>query len=191
MADAPQQRDSVNRPNAQPRTLVVSWRAEPSCAARVDAALAAMTKVASTFAGHIGVDVFRLDGQDHIERRIVAKFASRTDLRRWERSPDRQHCYRRMRDAGAEPVQLRRLTGLEAWFELPASGDRPPKRWRVALLTWAAAFVIAAVLYAVAGPFLAAQPLLLRALIVTGVLVGILSYVAMPLLTRMLRRWLV
>jgi antibiotic biosynthesis monooxygenase (ABM) superfamily enzyme len=57
-----------------------------------------------------------------------------------------------------------------------------PIRWRLALLTWFAAFVTALVVFIVGGPELNRMNVVLRALIVTGILVGVIQYVALPLI---------
>ena len=59
-----------------------------------------------------------------------------------------------------------------------------PIRWRLALLTWFAAFLTALVVFIVGGPELSRMNVVLRALIVTGILVGVIQYVALPLIFR-------
>ena len=74
-------------------------------------------------------------------------------------------------------------------YSMSAKPPEPP-RWKMFLLTWAAAFPIAALTYLVIGSELMKLGLVLRALCITGVLVASLTYVVMPVLTRLAARWL-
>ena len=65
-----------------------------------------------------------------------------------------------------------------------------PPRFKMALLTWAAAFPLLTALNVLFGPQLAALPLPVRTLLLTGLLVGLLTYVIMPRLTRWCADWL-
>jgi antibiotic biosynthesis monooxygenase (ABM) superfamily enzyme len=65
-----------------------------------------------------------------------------------------------------------------------------PPRFKMALLTWAAAFPLLTALNVLFGPQLAALPLPVRTLLLTGLLVGLLTYVIMPHLTRWCADWL-
>jgi antibiotic biosynthesis monooxygenase (ABM) superfamily enzyme len=65
-----------------------------------------------------------------------------------------------------------------------------PSRLKMALLTWAAAFPLLTALNVVFGPHLAALPLPVRTLLLTGIMVGLLTYVIMPRLTRGCAGWL-
>lgn len=72
---------------------------------------------------------------------------------------------------------------------MATSNERPvvvgqPVRWRLALLTWAAAFLTALVVFIAGGQALAHMNVVLRALLVTGILVGVIQYVALPLIFR-------
>jgi uncharacterized protein len=65
-----------------------------------------------------------------------------------------------------------------------------PPRYKMALLTWAAAFPLLTAANVLFGPVLAALPLPLRTLLLTGLLVTLLTYVIMPRLSRWCANWL-
>jgi uncharacterized protein len=83
----------------------------------------------------------------------------------------------------------RQLSGLEAWFRNDA-GTLPP-RWKMALLTWPAVWLVSMLVRAVVGPLLAhdLSQVWESGLITAGVVV-VLTWVAMPLVVRMARPWL-
>jgi antibiotic biosynthesis monooxygenase (ABM) superfamily enzyme len=67
---------------------------------------------------------------------------------------------------------------------------KAPPRYKMALLTWAGAFPLLTAVNVLLGPVLVALPLPGRTLLITGLLIGLLTYVIMPRLTRLCATWL-
>jgi antibiotic biosynthesis monooxygenase (ABM) superfamily enzyme len=65
-----------------------------------------------------------------------------------------------------------------------------PPRYKLALVTWAGAYPIITLIFNVLGPRLAAWPLALRTLAVSALMVISLTWLVIPVLTRLLRGWL-
>jgi antibiotic biosynthesis monooxygenase (ABM) superfamily enzyme len=65
-----------------------------------------------------------------------------------------------------------------------------PPRYKMALLTWAAAFPLLTAVNVALGPVLALLPLLGRTFLVTGILTSVLTFVIVPRLTRLCANWL-
>lgn len=87
-----------------------------------------------------------------------------------------------------EPT-FRKLDGLEAWFREP-HGALPP-RWKMALLTWIAVWPVSMLVPAALIPWLpVALPAVLRAGIIAGGIVIVLTWAAMPLLVKLARPWI-
>jgi antibiotic biosynthesis monooxygenase (ABM) superfamily enzyme len=76
----------------------------------------------------------------------------------------------------------------------PSRGDQPPaatpSQYKLALLTWAGAFAVITLILVVLGPLMESWPLPLRTLVISGLMVGALTWVVIPLLTRLCRGWL-
>jgi hypothetical protein len=75
----------------------------------------------------------------------------------------------------------------------PTSGSRRhrgPPRAKLALLTWGGAYAVILGVLGVGGPALAGWPLALRALVVSGLMVAAMTWVIVPLMTRLFRGWL-
>lgn len=85
-----------------------------------------------------------------------------------------------------EPV-YRQLHGLEAWFR---SANSPPPRWKMALLTFTAVYPLTSLLPLRFERWFAPLHPLLVNVVTTAVVVGSLTWIIMPLLTRALRGWL-
>ncbi|WP_019941596.1 antibiotic biosynthesis monooxygenase [Dyadobacter beijingensis] len=84
-----------------------------------------------------------------------------------------------------EPV-YRELTGLEAWFRSPV----PPPRWKMAVATLCGVYPTSLFLTYVIGPYIQGLHPAFRTLIVTGCMVGLLTWVVMPQVTKVLKPWL-
>ena len=84
-----------------------------------------------------------------------------------------------------EPV-YRQLNGLEAWFRSPGA----PPRWKMALATLCGVYPTSLFLAFFVAPLIKDFPLPLRTLIIAGSMVGILTWVVMPQVTKMLKGWL-
>ena len=83
----------------------------------------------------------------------------------------------------------RQLSGLEAWFR---DGQEPmPPRWKMALLTWPAVWLVSTIVRTVLAPALGpVLPGVLESGVVTASVVSILTWIAMPLVVKVARPWL-
>lgn len=68
--------------------------------------------------------------------------------------------------------------------------QRPPKRYKTALLTWVGVFPTITILLYILSPPLASLPLVLRTFVLSAIMVPLLAYVVMPPLNRWARPWL-
>jgi uncharacterized protein len=84
-------------------------------------------------------------------------------------------------------------TGLETWFTLPelkTLTQSPPARWKMAIVIFFAAYAISSVSRYIISPYIGQWPIHGNAVIYTGILVVSLTYFALPIANRLLRRWL-
>src|SRR5215217_8827857 len=91
------------------------------------------------------------------------------------------------------PHGLQQLTGLETWFKLPGANVptmKPPPRWKMWLVSLMAVYPLVLAFQALVVPRVAGLPLPLQALMFPLVLLTLLTFVVMPAVTRLLRRWL-
>jgi len=85
-----------------------------------------------------------------------------------------------------EPAVYRQLTGLEAWFR----SANPPPRWKMAIATLCGVFPTSLFLYYTTSWLLKDLPVPFRLLVTATLMVGILTWVIMPFITKMLKPWL-
>ena len=65
-----------------------------------------------------------------------------------------------------------------------------PPRYKLALLTWAGAYMVITLMLTLLGPTMASWPLALRTLVLSSTMVVTLTWVVMPRLTRLFQPWL-
>jgi uncharacterized protein len=88
---------------------------------------------------------------------------------------------------------LQQVTGLETWVQaagLECATMKSPPRWKMWLVSLAAVYPLVLAFQALVVPRMASLPLPLRALLFPLVLLTLLTFVVMPVVTRVLRRWL-
>lgn len=85
-----------------------------------------------------------------------------------------------------ETPVYRELNGLEAWFRYPAA----PPRWKMAVITLFGVFPTSVFLFFTIGPFMKDLPVPLRLLITAAAMVGLLTWLVMPFLTKLMKGWI-
>jgi antibiotic biosynthesis monooxygenase (ABM) superfamily enzyme len=70
------------------------------------------------------------------------------------------------------------------------SATRKPPRYKVALLTWGAAYTVITLVLAILGPQMESWPLGVRTLVLSLSMVAALTWVVMPVLTKLFGPWL-
>jgi len=141
------------------------------------------------FPGYRGTNVVVPGGMDPDDRIVLYRFDDKTSMENWENSPERKMLLSEVENYATQIYT--KATGLETWFELPNShAVIPPPKWKMTAVAFLAASIISFASHFFLIPYLGAWPLLATTLIYTAILVLILTYFAMPNLTRVLRRWL-
>ncbi|WP_432168630.1 hypothetical protein [Streptomyces sp. bgisy031] len=79
---------------------------------------------------------------------------------------------------------------METWFAKPGSTWPAPPRWKTAISATLAIYPVSVVGGLFLMPHLAALPLLLNSLITAAVFNVLMTYVAVPTVSRVLRDWL-
>jgi antibiotic biosynthesis monooxygenase (ABM) superfamily enzyme len=169
---------------------IVRRRAKPGCERAYEAIVSAMFEEASRFHGYLSAELIPPDAPGG-EYQIVQRFATSEDLERWNNSPERVTWHDRLRPVADGDPEYRLLTGLDAWFAptvLPAS--KPPKKWRMTLVSWMGIFPTVALLLTFVAPMLAPLPFIARTAVFTALVAIAMSYLIMPRLTRWMAWWL-
>jgi len=176
---------------AGPVTATVTRQVKPGHEAAYEEFLAGINGAARAFPGYLGEEVFRPASGAGGEYRMVYRFDSPAHLRAWLDSAERAAWLSRAEPHVAGPLRAQYLTGLEGWFTLPAQpGAPPPATYKMAIVTWTAIFPLITLVVVVSAPLMGTLPLVPRLAVTTLVTVSLMTWVVMPRMTRLLRRWL-
>lgn len=147
-----------------------------------------VTGAAARFPGFLGAGMLRPSrtGEDW---HVVYRFDSPGSLARWEASPVRAQWLGRG-ESLMDETGVQRVSGLETWFEVRGRTAPAPPRWKMALVTLGAVYPLALLFNLLVQPLLATVPLAARVLVFAGIMVPTMTWVVMPRLTSLLRRWL-
>lgn len=171
--------------------VAVRRRVKPGCEAEFEAAIRRFFADALDESGTTGAALLRpIPGDPSREYGVLRSFDSEAAKERFYAS-DR---YRAWNEAVAplvegEPIR-HELHGMEAFFSGTGPGRAPP-RWKMALLTWTgvnvAVFAFSRAVPALLGTALPGWSIFL---LVNALVVASLTWVLMPLLTRLTAGWL-
>lgn len=173
-------------------TKVVDRIPREGMEAHLEQAIKNLIAAATRFPGHLGVTVTRPSVPGQPGFRMVYRFDTCEHLRAWEESAEQARMVSAANRYTQGDPRYDVLTGLEAWFTLPAQpGIYPPTRAKMTVVTWLGIFPLV-YLYGVAFnwilPF--AMPGIARVFAVTALVVPTMSYVVAPRLTKLFKNWL-
>lgn len=118
---------------------------------------------------------------------ILRSFASEAERDDFYRSPLFRAWDERARALTEGEPDYRDLHGLEAWFRGPTV---PPPRWKMAVATYLGVFPLATTLSLTLAPRLKELGAIGANAIFNAFIVVLLTWVVMPVVTRLLRGWL-
>ena len=182
-----------------PITVSIERTVDPARIAEATAWMQTGINLATNYPGFLGSGWVR-SGSDRTRWHILYRFADDAALLQWEQSPERAW-WLETGSAFVHEQKTERRTGIEGWFdeptaitvEHPGGAAAVPPRWKQAITIWLGFFplnVAFAYLVAWLAPGWDALPAVLRVLITTLCLTPIMTYVMLPTVTRLLRRWL-
>jgi antibiotic biosynthesis monooxygenase (ABM) superfamily enzyme len=136
--------------------------------------------------GYLGTTIIAPGGSSSSVRYIINRFTDKDSLDAWENSEEALNLIKEANSCST----YERATGLETWFTLPdLKAIVPPPKWKMAIVTFIAAYCISSLAQYILKLYLGQSPLLAN-VVMNMILVLGLTYFAMPLLSRLLRRWL-
>jgi uncharacterized protein len=172
-----------------PVTVVVHQQVRPGHESDFENWLRGITQAMQGFGGHPGFQVRRPADPGNPEYLVLIRFDTLADLEAWERSDARREWLERAEPLVARPFVRERHTGLEVWFSPPPGRAQPP-RYKQVVVTAVAVYPLLLLTQVVLVPTLGDWPVLARPLAVAGLMVPMMTYLVMPLATRVFARWL-
>ncbi|MGE9294393.1 MAG: hypothetical protein ACQKBW_12320 [Puniceicoccales bacterium] len=173
----------------EPVTLYITRRFKPGSRAFIEQWQRDITVACQDFPGFLGNRILEphTDAEQDVYS-VVVRFDKFENLRRWEESPERNRLYDQLQPHIVDQT-INRLTGFEPWFPSP-NGPTPPPKWKMCLMAFIAVYpLIVGTRYAL-GWLVAGWPMPLGAFVMCITVSLLMSYVAMPSITKLFRKWL-
>ena len=172
-----------------PVTISISRHIVPGRENDYEAWLQGITAEALAFPGHMGVNVIR-PRPPSAEYVTIFRFDNYQHSRDWEESAVRADWLARLEGITEGEDAVQKATGLEFWFSLPELPAARPSPHKMALVLLVVVFVLVFAINLILLPLLADWPMALRVFIGVFLQVVLMTYVVMPRVTLLLKRWL-
>ena len=171
-----------------PIHIAITRRVRLGCEAEFQQALREFLQTSFAHGGVQGASMLTPPpGSGTREYGILRTFASEQERDAFYESPMFKAWEERARTLTEGEAVYRQLHGLEAWFRSP---HLPPPRWKMAAATFLGVFPVAMVLNLTLGPVIGSWPFVVRNAVFNACVVALLTWVVMPLVARLLHRWL-
>lgn len=176
---------------SDPLTVVVRRRVKSGRERAFEDAMQEFIGFALAAPGHAGIHVLRpaAGSRDYT---VVDRFADVTSREAFKASAAYREWMRSLGELTEGDPRIVEQEGLAGWFEPPPDAPhaaRPPT-YKMAAVTFVGVFPLTSVLPPVVNMHFPGWHPLLANVLVTGLVVGALAWVVMPLLTRIAARWL-
>ena len=197
--------DDTNTDNkhSNPVTVIVKRIAKNDKIKEFEEWLSGISKEVSRQEGSMGIDIIRptsnASSKSKLEYVIIFRFNNYDSLTKWEKSTIRNEWLQKGRKLVEADPDVQKLTGLEFWFT-PYFKDEsssmiplnPPPRYKMVIVTIP---VISIMLMTLVPQIHILTEMLLipfpvRLVIALTITVLLMTYVIMPLLTKLLKSWL-
>jgi uncharacterized protein len=196
--------DNNRNKHSKPVTVIVKRIAKKDKIKEFEEWLSGISKEVSRQDGSMGIDIIK-PTNNHISNRskpeyvIIFRFNNYDNLDKWEKSPIRYEWLQKARKLAESDYEVQKMTGLEFWFtpylndeSSPMIPLQPPPRYKMVIVT----IPVISILLLTLVPqihFLTEMlsiPFPIRLVIALTITVLLMTYVIMPLLTKLLKPWL-
>ncbi|WP_449372723.1 antibiotic biosynthesis monooxygenase [Arthrobacter psychrolactophilus] len=178
----------------QPVTVSIARTVQPGYHRQFAAWAQAGQELAREWPGYLGSGWVRTSPESD-EWHVMYRFSTEETLRDWDNSHERAWWM----GGGDDLMEITRVehrTGIEGWFDQPGdvSISVPetvvPPRWKQAVGIFLPFFPMSLLSNIVLRPLIHTWPLALQVLLSVAILTPIMTYLMLPLSTRILRPWL-
>jgi antibiotic biosynthesis monooxygenase (ABM) superfamily enzyme len=179
---------------SEPITVAITRHVDPERAQEVAAWARAGEEQLRARPGYLGNGWIRPDPAS-ADWHMLFRFADAESLAAWERSPERAWWIASAQGL-VEDARQERRTGIEGWFDapsdvtvIPAAPPAPP-RWKQMVAIFLVFYPLSLGANALLGWLIPDWPLALRVFVAVVLVTPVMTYAALPLVTRALRPWL-
>jgi antibiotic biosynthesis monooxygenase (ABM) superfamily enzyme len=195
--------DNNSTKHSNPVTVIVKRIAKKDKIKEFEEWLSGISKEVSRQEGSMGIDIIKptpnISNKSKPEYVIIFRFNTYENLDKWEKSLIRHEWLQKGRKLAESDYDVQKMTGLEFWFtpyfndeSSPMIPLQPPPRYKMVIVT----IPVISILLLTLVPqihFLTEMlsiPFPIRLVIALTITVLLMTYVIMPLLTKLLKPWL-
>lgn len=172
-------------------TLVITHSIQPEKQADYEKWLETIMPQAASFPGHLGVNVLRPVHGDNAYT-VLIRFVGMDELYAWLKSPARQERIKELPAILAQPEHVEVRPGAAFWFTPTQKGQVKPAKWKQYLLTLGVIFPSTNLVPWFWNAVLpVSHGTLWGHLLNDASVVALVVFLWMPLLTRVLKQWLI
>jgi hypothetical protein len=173
-----------------PLTAVVTRRIKEGAEPQFEALMQEFIAFVLQQPGHVGINVIR-PFQGSREYTVLDRFATERDRHGFTSSKEYRDWMRRLRAVSEADPSIAEMGGIAFWFT-PRQGPvrRPPPTIKMAAVTLLGVYPLSMLFPAVVIPLTPGLPSWLQGVIIAGLIVVTLTWLVMPVLTRVFRNWL-
>lgn len=185
------ERSGMMEEQVGPVTVSIARRAIPGREADYEDWISRVTAEVCHWPGYQGVSVLRPVAATDYAYVTIYRFSTWEQCHAFEKSEERGRLLRELDGMVESEGEIKKVTGLEFWFDLPeVPAQARPSPHKMALVVTLVAYGVVMGLTFTIGPQISGLPVWLRALIMVTAQVTLMTYVFMPQATRLLRPWL-
>ena len=183
---------------SEPVTVSITRHLDPGHEPEMISWMQAGVSLAQHFPGFLGAGWVRPE-PGSAEWHMLYRFADADSLLGWEQSHERQWWRSSAAGLGVVESRVERRTGIEGWFDEPAARDvqdlrraqpAAPPRWKQACVIFLVFFPLSLAVNALSVRLVPDWPLPLRVLASVLVMTPVMTYAALPWITRRMEWWL-
>ncbi len=171
-----------------PVTIVITRRVKPDSVAAFKQTLRDWLPKIESVPGYLGL-LLLAPPPGGTEYGAVFKFRTADDWRAYREWPEYKAFLESLRPMLETDPRVQELRGLEAWFT-PQPNKPAPQRWRLILLTWVGVNLASYPLNITIKAALESAPFFVAYLAVNAAVVGTLTWIMMPILTKLFGWWI-
>lgn len=172
-------------------TVVVRRKIKPGAEAAFERAMQEFVRFALGFPGNKGIQVLRPVKRDGREYTVVNRFADAQARQNFKATSDYRQWMQRLGEMTENEPSIEELSGLGGWFTPPDEPRRAmPSRLKMAFVTFLGVLPLTSALPRVVARLLPGIHPLVGNVLVTALIVTLLTWIVMPLLTRIFSPWL-
>lgn len=182
---------------SEPVTVSITRHLDPGREREMVCWVQAGMALAERFPGYLGGGWVR-PGAASETWHMLYRFSDAESLAEWEGSHERGWWLDSAGGLGVVESRVERRTGIEGWFDDPTTRDirdlrvapPAPPRWKQASVIFLVFYPLSLLANWLLGPLLADVPFALRVFCVVIVMTPVMTYLALPWVTRQMAWWL-